>query len=167
MPACTAPSVLNIGHWLWEGHKEDDRQCWIGAYACSLQHMAEASDGWSWTIEGKTMVPEISSLVETFMAVTGTHMPLHAVQQCWPIPYDQTPVQDLKGIKEDIVHRLDKVAMQSPSTIAWDRFAFPKMDQKYWREEVLCHYPGKALDVGALMLGFHLMLQMRMDIMQA
>ena len=33
------------------------------------------------------------------------------------------------------------------------------MDQKYWLEEVLCHYPGKVLDVGAHMPGFCLMLQ--------
>ena len=65
--------------------------------------------GQSWTTEGKTMVPEVSSLVETFMAATGTHMPLHVVQQCWPSLHDKMPVQDLKGIKEDIVHRLDKV----------------------------------------------------------
>ena len=41
----------------------------------------------------------------------------------------------------------------------WDRFAFPEMDQKYWREEVLCHHPGKVLDVGIWMLGFWFMLQ--------
>ena len=67
--------------------------------------------GQSWTMESKTMVPEISSLVETFMAMPGMHMPLYVVQQCWPAPRDKTPVQDLKGIKEGIVHRLDEVVM--------------------------------------------------------
>ena len=33
------------------------------------------------------------------------------------------------------------------------------MDQKYWCEEVLCHYPGKVLDVSTCMLGFRVMLQ--------
>ena len=61
-------------------------------------------------------------------------MPPHVVQQCWPTPCDETPVQDLKGIKEGIVQRLDEVVMQSLSNTVWDRFAFPEMDQKYWWE---------------------------------
>ena len=97
--------------------------------------------GWSWTTEGETMVP-VSSLVETFMAATGMCVPLHVVQQCWPMPLDKMPVQDLEGIKEYIVHRLDKVATAKPiHHCMLDRFAFPQMDQKYWWEEVLCHYP--------------------------
>ena len=45
-PVCLpAPSVLDIGHWLWEDHDVDDRQWWIKAYAYSLQCMAEASVG--------------------------------------------------------------------------------------------------------------------------
>ena len=37
-PLCLpAPSVLDIGHWLWEDHDVDDTQWWIKAYACSLQ----------------------------------------------------------------------------------------------------------------------------------
>ena len=79
-PICPpAPSLLNIGHWLQEDCKEDDRQHWIEAYACSLQYMAEASTGQSWTTEGKTMVPEVSSLVETFMAMTGMCVLPHVV----------------------------------------------------------------------------------------
>ena len=115
--------------------------------------------GQSWITEGKTMVPEVSSLVETFMATTGTHVPPHVVQQCWPAPCDKTPVQDLEGIKEDIVDRLDEVVTRSPSTTVWDRFTSPQMDEKYWWEEVLCHYPGKVIDVGAHIPGFRLMLQ--------
>ena len=53
------------------------------------------------------MVPKVSSLVETLMAVTGRCMPPHVVRQCWPMPHDETPIQDLKGIKEGIVQRLD------------------------------------------------------------
>ena len=45
------------------------------------------------------------------------------------------------------------------SSIAWDKFAFPQMDQEFWREEVLCYHPGKMLDVRAHMTGFRLMLQ--------
>ena len=103
----------------------------------------------------ENMVPKVSSLVETFVAAMGIHAcPLMLSDRCWPVLHDEMPVQDLKGIKEGIVHRLDKVVMQSPSTIAWDRFCIPhEMDQKYWQEEVLCHYPGKVLDVSAHMPG--------------
>ena len=69
------------------------------------------------------------------------------------------PVQNLEGIRSSIVRRLDEVAMQCPSTIAWDKFAFPQTDQEFWREEALCFCPGKMLDVRARMTGFRLMLQ--------
>ena len=41
----------------------------------------------------------------------------------------------------------------------WDKFAFPQIDQEFWREEALCYRPGKMLDVRAHMTGFRLMLQ--------
>ena len=66
-----APSSLNIGHWLWEDRKVNERQKWIEAYVCTLQHVAEASVGWYWTMEDGKMTLEVSKLVETFMAVTG------------------------------------------------------------------------------------------------
>ena len=69
------------------------------------------------------------------------------------------PAQNLDGIRQSIVHRLDEVAMQCPSSIAWDKFAFPQTDQEFWREEALCYRPGKMLDIGACMTGFILMLQ--------
>ena len=153
------PSSLNIGHWLQEDHNEDDRQCWIEAYACSLKCMAEASMGQSWTMEGETMVPQVSSLVETFMAMTGTSVPPHVLWQCWPTLLNEMPVQNVRGIKEDIVCRLDEVVRRHPSTTVWDRFVFPQTDQKYWWEEILSHYPGKVLNIGARMPGFRLMLQ--------
>ena len=71
--------------------------------------------GRCWVTEGKDMVPKVSSLVETFMATTGMCMPPHVVQQCWPMLHNETPVQDLKGIKEHIVKRLDEVVTQTPS----------------------------------------------------
>ena len=45
------------------------------------------------------------------------------------------------------------------STMVWDRFAFPQTEEKHWKEEVLLHYPGKVLDMGARMPGFKLMMQ--------
>ena len=45
------------------------------------------------------------------------------------------------------------------SSIVWDKFVFPQMDQEFWREEALCYRPGKTLNVGVCMTGFRLMLQ--------
>ena len=39
---------MNIGYWLHETRKRDDRQLWIEAYACALQRVAEASVGRRW-----------------------------------------------------------------------------------------------------------------------
>ena len=51
-PVCPpAPSSLDIGQWLWEDGNVDDRQLWIEAYMCSLQHMAKASVGQFWTMQ--------------------------------------------------------------------------------------------------------------------
>ena len=69
------------------------------------------------------------------------------------------PIQDLGGIRQRIVHRLDEAAMRCPSSIAWDRFTFPQTDPEFCREEALCDHPGKTLDVRACMTGFQLMLQ--------
>ena len=154
-----APSSLNIGHWLWDDCEVDERQWWIKAYTCSLQCIAKASVGWFWTAEGKIMTLQVSNLVEMFMAMTGIHISPHIIRECWPSLQEETPQQDLHGIREVIVWRLDEVVTHHPSTMAWDRFAFPQTEEKHWKKEVLSHYPGKVLDVGAHMLGFKLMMQ--------
>ena len=69
------------------------------------------------------------------------------------------PVQNLDGIRRYIVYKLDEVATQCVSPIAWDPFAFPLTEDRCWREEALCYRPGKVLDVGAHMPSFKLMLQ--------
>ena len=68
-------------------------------------------------------------------------------------------MQNLDGIRWDIVRKLDEVATRNMSPIAWDPFAFPLTDEKCWREEALCYRPGKTLDVRVRMPGFKLMLQ--------
>ena len=93
------------------------------------------------------------------MATKGTCIPPHVLRQCWPTLRDGISEQDLEGIMEVIVCRLDEVAMHHPSTTAWDRFAFPQTNQKYWQEEVLSHYAGKVLNISVHMPGFQLMLQ--------
>ena len=105
------------------------------------------------------MIPQVSNLVETFMAVTSTCISLHIIRECWPSPQEETPQQDLHGIQEVIVCRFDEVVTRHPSTMAWDRFTFLQTKEKHRKKEVLLHYPGKFLDVGASMPGFKLMMQ--------
>lgn len=112
-----------------------------------------------WVAEGETMVLQMSNLVETFMATNGMHVTPHNIRECWPSPQGETPQQDLEGVCKVIVHRLNEVATHHPLTTAWDRFTFPPTEEKYWKEEVLLHYPGKILDVRTCMPGFKIMLQ--------
>ena len=126
---------------------------------CALQHMVEASVGQSWITESGTKVPKVSRLVEIFLHATGTRVSPDIIQQYWPAPRENTPVQNLEGIRQSIVCRLDEAAMRCPSNIAWDKFTFPQTDQEFWQEEALCYRPRKMLDVRMCMMGFQLMLQ--------
>ena len=86
LPICPpASSSLKIGHWLQDDLKVDERQRWIKAYTCSLQCMAEASVGWFWTTEARTMTLEVSNLVQTFLTTTSTCISPHIVRECWPL----------------------------------------------------------------------------------
>ena len=115
--------------------------------------------GRCWITVSGTKVPKVSKLVESFLNAIGTQVSPHIIRQCWPLPCDNTPVQNLEGKREIIVHRLDEVAMRCLSNIAWDKYVFPQTDQEFWREEVLCYHLGKMLDVRAHMPGLYLMLQ--------
>ena len=154
-----APTSMNIGYWLRPTKKKDIRQFWIEAYAYALQRVAEASIGRRWIAFEGIRVPQILRVVEVFLYATGSRVPLERIHQCWPAQRAETPMQNLDGIRRDIVRKLDKVATQCTSPIAWDPFAFPLTDDTCWREEALCYHPGKTLDVGAHMPGFKLMLQ--------
>ena len=58
-----APTNMEIRQWLsldQEGSRED---LWMEAYACSLQRMAEAATGQSWTTEGGGMVQPPSTSI--------------------------------------------------------------------------------------------------------
>ena len=96
-PTCPpVPSSLNTGHWLCEDCKVNERQKWIEAYACTLQYIGEASVGHYWTTEDdRAMTPEVSKLVETFMAVTGMHILCMHGQRVWPSLQEDTSQQDL------------------------------------------------------------------------
>ena len=121
---------------------------------CALQCVAKASVGWRWITERGTKVLKVSRLVEIFLNATRTQVSPNIIWQCWPAQCENMPIQNLEGIRQSIVCRLDEVATRCPSNIAWDKFAFPQTDQEFWREEALCYHPGKMLDVGACMTGF-------------
>ena len=104
-------------------------------------------------------MPKITRVVEIFLNATGTWVSPNIIRQCWPAWHQNTPVQNLEGVRQSIVSKLDETATRDTSTITWDQFAFPQMDQECWREEALCYRPGKTLDIGTHMPGFRLMLQ--------
>ena len=104
------PTSMNIGYWLHETRKKDDQQLWIEAYTCALQCVAEASVGRRWITYKGIRVPKISRVVEVFLHATGTHVPLDMIHQCWPARHTKTPMQNLDGIRQDIVYKLDEVA---------------------------------------------------------
>ena len=153
------PTSMNIRYWLWESDEEDEWQLWIEAYTCALQCMAEASVGRRWVTERGIRVPKITRVVEIFLNATGTRVSPNIIWQCWPAWREDMPVQNLEGMRQGIVRKLDEAAMRCTSSIAWDQFAFPQTDQEYWREEALCYHTGKMLDIRTRMLGFRLMLQ--------
>ena len=153
------PTSMNIGYWLRQTKKKDIRQFWIEAYVCALQHVAEASVGRRWIAHKGIRVPKISKVVEVFLHATGTRVPLDIIRQCWPARRTEMLMQNLDGIRWDIVYKLDEVATRCTSPIVWDPFAFPLTDDTCWREEALCYCLGKTLDVRARMPGFKLMLQ--------
>ena len=105
------PTSMNIGYWLRDSDKEDERQLWIEAYVCTLQRVAEASMGQRWVMEGGIRVPKIARVVEIFLNATRTRVSSNIIRQCWPARRESTPVQNLEGIRQSIINKLDKTAM--------------------------------------------------------
>ena len=64
----------------------------------------------------------------------------------------------MNKVQAHITHCLDQVAMQSPSTITWDIFAWPESNRSYWKED--CHpcSPGSTVDLSSRMPGIRLVL---------
>ena len=153
------PTSMNIRYWLRESDEEDEQQLWIEAYVCALQHVAEASMGQRWIMERGIRVPKITRVVEIFLNAMGMRVSPNIIWQCWPAPCENMLGQNLEGVRQGIVRKLDETAMRCTSNIMWDQFGFLQMDQEYWREEALCYRPGKMLNVGTRMPGFRLMLQ--------
>ena len=115
--------------------------------------------GQRWISERGIRVPKITRVVEIFLNTTGTQVSPNRIWQCWPTRHENMPVKNLESVRQSIIRKLDETAMRDTSTITWDQFAFPQMDQEYWREEALCYHPGKMPNVRTRMPGFRLMLQ--------
>ena len=92
------PTNMEIRAWLpldREGSRED---LWIEAYACCLQHVAEASTGWSWVTEGEGMAPQVSPLAQAFLSTTGRHVSPSILRECWPPKHDIVPRQPMDEV---------------------------------------------------------------------
>ena len=97
------PTSMNIRYWLSESDKEDERQLWIEAYTCALQHVAKGSMGRKWISERGIRVPKITRVVEIFLNATGTWVPPNRIHKCWPARRNNIPVQNLRGMRQSIV----------------------------------------------------------------
>ena len=67
-----------------------------------------------WVRDGSwrgTRVPKVSRLVEIFWNATGMRVPPNIIWQCWPTQHENTPAENLEGIRQSIVCRLDEAAM--------------------------------------------------------
>ena len=142
-----APTNMEIGRWLpldREGNRED---LWIEAYACCLQRVVEASARRSWVTEGEGMAPQVSPLAQAFLSATGRHVSPSILRECWPPKHNIVPRQPMNEVQARITHCLDQAAMRSPSTIAWDIFAWPESNKSYWKEDCLPYSPGSTVDL--------------------
>ena len=152
------PSNMEIGRWLpldKEGKKED---LWVEAYACCLQCVVEAFIGCSWETKGQGMVPQVSPLVMAFLTAMGGSVSPSSVRECWPSKNDIIPRQPMNPLWARITHCLDKAATRSPSTMAWDMFAWPESNRSFWKEDCLPYSPGLMVDLSTRMPGVHLKL---------
>ena len=140
------------------GKKED---LWAEVYTCCLQHMAEASVGHSWETKGKGMIPQVSPLVQAFLTATGRSVNLSSVRECWPVKNDLVPKEPMNPLRACITHCLDKVATRSPSTVAWDLFAWLESNKSLWKEDCLPYSLGSTVDLSTQMPGVCLKLHDR------
>ena len=154
-----APTSMDIGYWLRRTRKNNNRQFWIEAYACALQRVAEASVGRRWIAFEGRRVPKIARVVEVFLHATGTRVPPEIIRQCWPARRAEIPMQNLDGIRRDIVRKLDEVARDAHHLSCGTLLPSPLLMIRAGERKLYVTRPGKTLDVGARMPSFKLMLQ--------
>ena len=61
----------------------------------------------------------------------------------------------MEGIRAKVVACLDEDATCMLSLTAWDMFTFPE-ELEHWWEDYLSYIPGEEVNVGARLLGLHL-----------
>ena len=93
-----APTNMEIGRWLPLNREGSRKYLWIEAYACSLQCVAEAATGWSWVMESEGMVPQVSPLVDAFLATTRRCVSPSILHECWPLEHTIIPRQPVDEI---------------------------------------------------------------------
>ena len=99
------------------------------------------------------MAPQVSPLVQALLSTTGRCVSPSIVRECWLRKHDIVPRQPTNEVQAHITYCLDKVAMQIPSTITWDIFAWPESNKSYWKEDCLPYSPGTMVDLSSWMLG--------------
>ena len=109
--------------------------------------MVEAAVRRSWETEGEGIVPQVSPLLQAFLTATGRTVSPSSVRECWPSENDIIPRQHMNEVRACITHCLDKAAMWSPSTIAWDMFAWPESNKNFWKEDCLPYSPRSTVDL--------------------
>ena len=81
-----APTMLNIGQFLDEELEEGDCTPWLLAYACSLQHMGEATEGRMWCPIGMHFTLQVSPLSDIFIREMRVELTELRITSCWGQP---------------------------------------------------------------------------------
>ena len=98
MPLCPpAPTMLNIEQFLGGHPKEGDSTPWLLAYAHTLQHVGEATEGRTWHLSGMRFTPQIFLLVNAFIGETGTELTELDITSCWGQPPEEVLPQKDDG----------------------------------------------------------------------
>ena len=101
-----------------------DQLQWLLAYAHALQHVGEAVDGRTWRPNGKQFTPQISQLVDAFIAETQVELVEAEVALCWNEPWEVLCQMD-EGAFAEVISCLDQLAKGLPTRQTWDELVFP------------------------------------------
>ena len=118
--------MLNIGQFLNEGADVDQCTPWLLAHAQALQHVGEAMEGKRWQQIGICFDPEVSPLIDAFIAQTEVELMEIGITTCWSEASAAAILpQKQDGPLADVIAFLDELAMCMPSHMAWDELVYP------------------------------------------
>ena len=66
--------------------------------------------GQRWVTERGVRVPKVMRVVKIFLNATGRRVSPTIIQQCWPARHENMPMQNLEGVRQGIVCKLDEAA---------------------------------------------------------